>query len=64
MSVFGGDDCIIMLIVDGENVWEEYCVEYDGKGFYYVFYVGLSEFFEVGEIVMVMVLEYIDGNFE
>ena len=59
---FGGKDRMITLIVDGENAWEEYKLEHDGKGFHHALYQKLSESFEVGEIVSVTVSEYIDGN--
>ncbi len=59
---FGGQDRLITLIVDGENAWEEYRVEHDGKGFHHALYAGLAESFEVGELVTVTPTEYIDGN--
>ena len=59
---FGGKDRLITLIVDGENAWEEYKLEHDGKGFHHALYGGLSESFQVGEIVSVTMAEYIDGN--
>ena len=59
---FGAKDRMITLIVDGENAWEEYKNEHDGKGFHHALYGGLSESFQVGEIIPVTVSEYIDGN--
>jgi len=59
---FGADDRMITLIVDGENAWEEYKNEHDGKGFHHGLYGALSESFEVGEVITVTVSEYIDGN--
>lgn len=59
---FGAKDRIITLIIDGENAWEEYQKEHDGKGFFHALYGQLSESYEVGEIVTVTMAEYIDGN--
>ncbi|MFT7622917.1 MAG: alpha-amylase/alpha-mannosidase (GH57 family), partial [Myxococcota bacterium] len=59
---FGGEDRLITLVVDGENAWEEFKNEHDGKGFFHALYGGLSESFQLGEIVTVNVSEYIDGN--
>ncbi len=59
---FGAKDRLVTLIVDGENAWEEYRKEHDGKGFFHALYGGLSESYQVGEIIPVTVSEYIDGN--
>ncbi|MFT5430458.1 MAG: alpha-amylase/alpha-mannosidase (GH57 family) [Myxococcota bacterium] len=59
---FGAKDRLVTLIVDGENAWEEYRFEHDGKGFHHALYGSLSESTKMGEIVTVTVSEYIDGN--
>ena len=59
---FGGSDRLITVILDGENAWESYTKEMDGKGFFHEFYGALTESDAIGEIVPVTMSEYIDGN--
>ncbi|MBM4371626.1 MAG: hypothetical protein FJ098_08225 [Deltaproteobacteria bacterium] len=59
---FGGADRLITVILDGENAWESYTKEMDGKGFFHALYGALSESDAIGEIVPVTTSEYIDGN--
>ncbi len=59
---FGGKDRLVTVILDGENAWESYKKEHDGKGFFHALYSGLSESFQIGEIVTVTLSEYIEGN--
>ncbi len=59
---FGGGDRLITVILDGENAWESYTKEMDGKGFFHAFYGALTESDAIGEIVPVTMSEYMDGN--
>lgn len=59
---FGAKDRLVTVILDGENAWEEYKIEHDGKGFFHALYGGLSASGEVGEIITVTPFEYIHGN--
>ena len=59
---FGAPDRLVSVILDGENAWELYTKEHDGKGFFRALYRRLQEAYEVGEVVPVTVSEYIDGN--
>jgi alpha-amylase/alpha-mannosidase (GH57 family) len=59
---FGGNDRLITVIMDGENAWESYTKEHDGKGFLHALYQSLQDAYEFGEIIPVTVSEYIDGN--
>jgi len=58
----GGEDRLLTVILDGENAWESYTVEFDGKGFHHALYKKLSEAYETGEVVTVTASEYIHGN--
>ncbi len=59
---FGAPDRLVTVILDGENAWEQYTKEHDGKGFFRAMYRRLQEAYEVGEVVPVTVSEFIDGN--
>ncbi len=59
---FGADDRLVTIILDGENAWEEYRKEPDGKGFFHALYGRLTDSDRVGEIMPVALTEYIDGN--
>ena len=59
---FGADDRLVTVILDGENAWENYTRDHDGKGFLRALYRRLQESYEAGEVVSVAVSEYIDGN--
>jgi len=59
---FGAKDRLVTVILDGENAWEEYKKEHDGKGFFHALYGGLTESGKVGEIISVTPYEYIHGN--
>lgn len=59
---FGGKDRMVVVILDGENAWESYKYEHDGKGFFHSLYGALSQSYQVGEIIPVTVSEYLDGN--
>lgn len=59
---FGAPDRVITLILDGENAWETFSKEHDGKGFFHKLYAKLSKLQESGEIISVTGSEYILGN--
>ncbi len=59
---FGGDDRLISVILDGENAWEGFRYEYDGKGFLHGLYAALDASSRQGEIVPVTPSEYVLGN--
>ncbi|MBM4354962.1 MAG: hypothetical protein FJ109_14445 [Deltaproteobacteria bacterium] len=59
---FGGSDRLVVVVLDGENAWESYKKDLDGKSFFHALYGDLSESFELGEIVSVTMSEYIQGN--
>jgi alpha-amylase/alpha-mannosidase (GH57 family) len=59
---FGGADRLVVVILDGENAWESYKKDLDGKSFFWALYQELSDSYEIGEIVTVTMSEYILGN--
>lgn len=59
---FGGGDRLATIILDGENAWESYSKEHDGKGFFRALYKALQDGFTVGEVISVTPAEYILGN--
>jgi alpha-amylase/alpha-mannosidase (GH57 family) len=59
---FGAADRLVSIILDGENAWESYKLEHDGKGFFHALYGALSESFALGEVITVTPSEYILGN--
>ena len=59
---FGNPDRVVTVIMDGENPWESYLRDYDGKGFLNSLYGKLNSAYQTGEIVSVNVSEYITGN--
>ncbi len=59
---FGGADRLLTIILDGENAWENYSKEHDGKGFHRALYQALQDGFLAGEVIPVTVSEYLLGN--
>jgi alpha-amylase/alpha-mannosidase (GH57 family) len=59
---FGAPDRVISLILDGENAWETFSKEHDGKGFFHALYARLQQLEDAGEIVTVSGSEYLLGN--
>ncbi|MBM4159959.1 MAG: hypothetical protein FJ217_02555 [Ignavibacteria bacterium] len=55
-------DRLLTVILDGENAWEWYRHDNDGKEFQHALYRKLSKLFETRQIVTTTVTEYIDGN--
>ncbi len=55
-------DRLLTVILDGENAWEWYRLDHDGKDFQKALYRKLSELYETRAVVTTTVTEYIDGN--
>ncbi len=58
----GQPDCLLTVILDGENAWEWYRFDNDGKMFLNGLYRKLTELQEEGKVVTVTTTEYIKGN--
>ncbi|MGA9117605.1 MAG: carbohydrate-binding module family 20 domain-containing protein [Bacteroidota bacterium] len=58
----GGEDVLITVILDGENAWEWYRKDNDGKQFLNAFYRKLSVLHAGRRIVTVTTAEYLGGN--
>lgn len=58
----GEPDRLLTVILDGENAWEWYRLDNDGKEFQNALYRKLSEFYKQKKVVTSTVTEYIDGN--
>lgn len=58
----GEPDRLLTVILDGENAWEWYRYDNDGKTFQNALYRKLSKLFETRQIVTTTVTEYIAGN--
>ena len=55
-------DRLLTVILDGENAWEWYRFDNDGKGFQNALYRKLSRLHETGQVITSTVTEYISGN--
>jgi alpha-amylase/alpha-mannosidase (GH57 family) len=58
----GEPDRLLTVILDGENAWEWYKLDPDGKEFLNSLYRKLSALFETKQIVTVTMTEYMQGN--
>jgi alpha-amylase/alpha-mannosidase (GH57 family) len=58
----GAPDVLITVILDGENAWEWYTKDIDGKQFLHALYRKLSKLHEMGRIITTTTTEYILGN--
>jgi alpha-amylase/alpha-mannosidase (GH57 family) len=56
------EERLISVILDGENAWEWYRKDEDGKGFLNALYRKLSKLYKDGQIVTVTMSEWIYGN--
>lgn len=56
------DERLISVILDGENAWEWYRKDEDGKNFLNALYRKLSKLYKEGQIVTVTMSEWIYGN--
>jgi alpha-amylase/alpha-mannosidase (GH57 family) len=57
-------DRLLTVILDGENAWEWYRLDNDGKEFQNALYRKLSELYQTRVVVTTTVTEFIDGNSE
>jgi alpha-amylase/alpha-mannosidase (GH57 family) len=55
-------DRLLTVILDGENAWEGYRYDNDGKEFLNSLYARLSALYDSGRVKTVTVTEYIEGN--
>lgn len=55
-------DRLLTVILDGENAWEWYRKDYDGKNFLNALYRKLSALYNTRQVVTVTMSEYIHGN--
>ncbi|MBI2619566.1 MAG: hypothetical protein HYW57_05745 [Ignavibacteriales bacterium] len=55
-------DRLLTVILDGENAWEWYKLDHDGKQFQNALYRKLSKLSETKEVMTVTVSEYLKGN--
>jgi alpha-amylase/alpha-mannosidase (GH57 family) len=58
----GEDDRLLTVILDGENAWEWYKYDNDGKNFLHLLYRKLSTLHEEEKVTSVTMSEYILGN--
>ena len=58
----GEADRLLTVILDGENAWEHYRRDNDGKAFLRALYRKLSKLQEDGRLVTTTMTEYIQGN--
>ena len=56
-------DRLLTVILDGENAWEWYRHDNDGKEFQHALYRKLSRLFDTQQVVTATVTEYINGNY-
>ncbi len=57
-------DVLVTVILDGENAWEWYRRDVDGKEFLNALYRKLSKLAAEGQVVTTTVMEYLSGNAE
>ncbi len=55
-------DLLLTVILDGENAWEWYRQDIDGKEFQHAFYRKLSKLFKTRQVVTTTTTEYLLGN--
>jgi alpha-amylase/alpha-mannosidase (GH57 family) len=58
----GSEDRLLTVILDGENAWESYRLDNDGKEFLHAMYRKLTELDAIGQIKTVTPREYLEGN--
>ncbi|MFN0157721.1 MAG: carbohydrate-binding module family 20 domain-containing protein [Bacteroidota bacterium] len=56
------EDVLITVILDGENAWEWYRQDIDGKEFLNAFYRKLSNLYSTRQIITTTTTEYLNGN--
>jgi len=62
ISPDGKTDRLLTVILDGENAWESYRYDNDGKEFLNALYRKLTKLYESNQVKTVTVSEYIHGN--
>lgn len=55
-------DVLLTVILDGENAWEWYREDIDGKEFLNAFYRKLTKLFRTKQVITTTVSEYLSGN--
>ncbi len=55
-------DQLLTVILDGENAWEWYEFDHDGKEFLHSLYSGLEELYRTRKVITVTPSEYLLGN--
>lgn len=55
-------DRLLTVILDGENAWEWYSQDEDGKQFLNSLYIELSNLYKTKEVITVTLTEYLEGN--
>ncbi|HTR82120.1 MAG TPA: carbohydrate-binding module family 20 domain-containing protein [Bacteroidota bacterium] len=58
----GEPDRLLTVILDGENAWEWYRQDNDGKEFMHALYRKLSALYDTRQIISVTMTEYMQGN--
>ncbi len=58
----GGPDRLLTVILDGENAWEWYRLDNDGKEFMHALYRKMSALYATKQLISVTMSEYIEGN--
>ncbi|HTX18570.1 MAG TPA: carbohydrate-binding module family 20 domain-containing protein [Bacteroidota bacterium] len=58
----GEPDRLLTVILDGENAWEWYKKDNDGKSFMHALYRKLTALYHTRQIVSVTMTEYMEGN--
>lgn len=58
----GEPDRLLTVILDGENAWEWYKKDNDGKNFLNALYKKLTKLFTANQVITVTMSEYIHGN--
>ncbi len=58
----GGDDLLLTVILDGENAWEHYAKDMDGKQFIGALYRKLTGLYAKKRVITTTTMEYIRGN--
>lgn len=58
----GENDRLLTVILDGENAWEWYKYDIDGKTFQHTLYQELTRLYNTRDVITTTVSEYIHGN--
>ena len=58
----GDPDVLVTVILDGENAWEWYRKDMDGKQFLHSLYRKLTSLYEANQVITTTTSEYLTGN--